>query len=147
MKPRELHGEWTPKGMAITAVVVVVVILAGRWGIAKLFSSGETHAATTRIEQLFDGLRTPTGSDLSLNLWFGGRVPTDIDSLNHFGGMFEKWCADHGLNPVKTYKIKDATETAEKDALGAPVVLVSGTVNDRPFRIRVQRGQMLTWVD
>ncbi len=147
MPPKELHGDVTPKRVAIGVAIFLLVIVGGKFVISQMFSSGETSTASRRITDVFEGLRSPSGSDLALQRWYGGAVPTDIDSLNAVAGEFDKWCADHGLNPVKTFEIKEARETGEKGSLGAAIVLVTGTVNDKPFRIRVQRGAALVWVD
>jgi hypothetical protein len=137
----------TPKRIAIAIVVLVLVIVVGRWLVAGMFSSGETHSARVRVTELFDALRGGPATDFALERWYGGRRPSHPDLLGALNDEFEAWCTQHKLRPMRGFEIREARETGEKDRFGAVVVLVSGVANDEPFRLRVQRGQTITWVD
>jgi len=141
------HFELTPKRIVIAVVALALLIVVGRVVLTLMFSSGETHAAQVRVTDMFEALRTTPPTDLAVTRWYGQRPPASPDLFGPIYDEFAEFCATHKLMPMKTYEIREARETDEKDRFGAPVVVVSGVANDTPFRLRVQRAHAIAWVD
>ena len=148
MRPREASFQLTPKRIVLVVVVLALVIVGGRWLGSRFFGTAETRAARARVTELFDALRTGSAAgNLALTRWYGSQLPTDPDLLAMLGDEFESFCAQHRLRPMRRFEVRGARATGERDRLGAAVVEVSGIANDAPFRLRVQRGRTITWVD
>jgi hypothetical protein len=85
----------------------------------------------------------------AIALWKLGtlNVPGGMDAFSTAATEFETWEAEHELTEVSQYEITDADVTAETGKLGEATVVVSGTVDGRPFRLRLVQGQAVEWLD
>jgi hypothetical protein len=137
----------TPKRIIIAIVALALLLVGGRAIITLMFSSGETHTARVRVTDMFEALKTTPPTDMAVTRWYGQRPPPSPDLFGPIYDEFAEFCATHKLMPMKTYEIREARETDEKDRFGAPVVVVSGVANDTPFRLRVQRAHAIAWAD
>ncbi len=148
MSPREAYFRLTPKRIALGVVALVLLVGGGRLLFGPMFSSGETRTARMRVTELLEAVRDGSAAtDVALTRWYGGIPPTDPDLLGMLSDEFDAFCTDHELRPLTGFEIRDVRATGEKDRLGAAAFLVSGVANGKPFRLRVQRGRTITWVN
>ena len=128
-------------------VVALGAVLAIFLAVKIMFSSGEAHHARTRVTELMRNMTGANNSELAMQRWFGGSLPRDPDTADALIQQHDEWRISHDLKPVKTFEVTDAKETGVVDNFGAAEVVVSGTVNGKPFRMKVQRGRPVAWVD
>lgn len=148
MRPRDAYFRLTPKRVAVGAVALVLLVVVGRLLFDALFSSGERHTARVRVTELFEAIEDGSAAtDVALTRWSGGIPPRDPDLLGLLSDEFDAFCTDHELRPMTGFEVRDVRATGEKDRLGAAAFLVSGVANGKPFRLRVQRGRTITWVN
>jgi hypothetical protein len=146
---RELWDTTTSKKVLIGVAVVVFLVVAGRCGLSYMFTSGEVHSAEERVRRIFDGMKQGGNRQQAIALWKLGtfNVPGGADAFNMAATEFEAWEAEHELTEISHYEITDGKVTAETGKLGEATVIVSGTVDGRPFRLRVVQGQAVEWLD
>jgi hypothetical protein len=132
------------KKAAIWGGVVLALIIIGRVGLGYMFTSGEENSAKERVRRVFDGLKSGGNRQEAIPLWRHGSF--NAGSQQEFesaANELDAWSAKHKIDPVVDYEIKEATVLGEQDRLGNAVVRVAGTVNGRPFSMRVQQGARL----
>ena len=129
------------KKAAIWTVVVLGLLVAGRLGLGYMFTSGEANSAQERVRRVFDGLKAGGDRQKAIPLWrHGGFNPGSQQEFDANASEFEEWSLKHRIEPVTDYTIEKSEVLEETDRLGNAVVRVSGTVNGRPFAMRVQQG-------
>jgi hypothetical protein len=129
------------KKAVIWAVVVIGLLIVGRLGLGYMFTSGEANNAQERVRRIFDGLKAGGDLQRAIPLWKHGSF--NVGSQQEFdtaAGEFEEWTMKHGIAKVVDYEIAKAEVLSETDRLGNAVVRVSGTVNGKPFTMRVRQG-------
>lgn len=129
------------KKAAIWTLVVIGLLIAGRLGLGYMFTAGEANSAQERVRRIFDGLKRGGDRQRAIPLWrHGGFNPGSQQEFDQNASEFEEWTLKHELEPVTDYAIDKAEVLSETDRLGNAVVRVTGTVNGKPFSLRVQQG-------
>jgi hypothetical protein len=129
------------KKAAIWTLVVIGLLIAGRVGLGYLFKSGEANSARERVRRVFDGLKRGGDRQRAIPLWKHGSFNTGNQlEFDEAAGEFEEWTLKHKIDLVTDYEVDKAEVLSETDRLGNAVVRVTGTVNGRPFAMRVQQG-------
>jgi hypothetical protein len=129
------------KKAAIWTLVVIGLLIAGRLGLGYMFTSGETNSAQERVRRMLDGLMRGGDRQKAIPLWrHGGFNPGSQPEFDAAASEFEDWALKHKIEPVTDYTIAKAEVLSETDRLGNAMVRVTGTVNGRPFAMRVQQG-------
>jgi hypothetical protein len=129
------------KKAAIWTLVVIVLLIVGKVGLGYMFTSGEANSAKERVRRMLDGLKQGGDRQKAIPLWrHGGFNPGTQQEFDANASEFEVWSLKHKIEPVTDYAIDKAEVLSETDRLGNAVVRVTGTVNGRPFSMRVQQG-------
>jgi hypothetical protein len=129
------------KKAAIWTIVVIGLLIAGRLGLGYMFTSGEANTARERVRRILDGLKSGGDRQKAIPLWRHGTF--NVGSQHEFdtaAGEFEDWTLKHRIDPVVDYEIREVEVLDETDRLGNATVRVAGTVNGKPFAMRVQQG-------
>jgi hypothetical protein len=129
------------KKAAIWAIVVIGLLIAGRLGLGHMFTSGEANSAQERVRRILDGLKAGGDRQKAIPLWKHGTF--NVGSQHEFdtaAGEFEEWTIKHKIDPVVDYEIEKAEVVSDTERLGAATVRVTGTINGKPFVMRVQGG-------
>jgi len=146
---RELYDTMTSRKVLIGVAVVVFLVVAGRCGLSHMFTAGEAHSAEERVRRIFDGMKRGGNRQQAIALWKLGTfsIPGGMDAFDMAATEFEAWEEEHELTDISQYEITGAEVTAETGKLGEATVIVSGTVDGRPFRLRVVQGLAVEWLD
>lgn len=129
------------KKAAIWGGAVLALIIIGRVGLGYMFTSGEENNAKERVRRVFDGLKSGGNRQEAIPLWKHGSFHAgSAQEFEFAANEFDAWTGKHRIDPVVDYEIKAAKVLGEQDRLGNAVVRVTGTVNGRPFSLRVQQG-------
>jgi hypothetical protein len=146
---RELHDGLDLKKVLIGVAVVVFLIVAGRCGLSYMFTSGEAHSAEERVRRMLDGMKPGGNRQQAIALWKLGtfNIPGGMEAFNMAATEFEAWEAENELTEVSQYEITAAEVTAETGRLGEATVVVSGTVDGRPFKFKVVQGRAVQWIE
>lgn len=129
------------KKAVIWAVVVIGLLIVGRFGLGHMFTQSEANTAQERVRRILDGLKSGGDLQRAIPLWKHGSF--NVGSQQEFdtaAGEFEEWTLKHKISKVESYEIENAEVLSETDRIGSAMVRVSGTVNGRPFVMRVQQG-------
>jgi len=129
------------KKAAIWAGIVIGLLVIGRLGLGYMFTSGEANNAQERVRRILDGLKSGGDRQKAITLWKHGTF--NAGSQHEFdvaAGEFEEWTLKHKIDPVLDYEVKKAEVLSETDRLGNATVRVSGTINGKPFAMRVLQG-------
>ena len=145
----ELYATLTSKKVLIGVAVVIFLAVAGRCGLGYMFTSGEAHSAEERVRRMLDGMKQGGNRQQAIALWKLGtfNIPGGMDAFNMAATEFEAWEAEHELVGMETYEVTGAEVTAETGKLGEATVVVSGTVDGRPFKLRVVQGRAVQWIE
>jgi hypothetical protein len=146
---RELYYALTSKKVLIGAAAVVFLVVAGRCGLGAMFTSGEAHSARERVRRMLDGMRAGGDRQAAIAQWKLGafHVPGGMEAFSEAADGFEAWTAAREITAVSSYEIAGAEVVAETGQLGEATVVVSGTIDGAPFRMRVVRGKPVEWVE
>ena len=146
---RELYATLTSKRVLIGAAAVVFVAIAGRCGLSYMFTSGEAHSARERVRRIFDGMKAGGDRQQAIALWKLGTlyVPGGMEAFNAAATEFEAWEAERELAGISGYEITGSEVVQETRRLGDATVIVSGTIDGRPFRLRVVQGRAVEWAE
>ena len=126
------------KKAAIWAGIVLSALVLGRLALGSMFTAGEVNSARERVRRVLDGLKAGGNRQQAIPLWRHGTFSAGSqDEFDAAASEFERWTAKHRIDPVVDYAITDAEVVGESDRLGNATVRVSGTVNGRPFAMRV----------
>jgi hypothetical protein len=126
------------KKAAIWAGVIIGLIIIGRVGLGYMFTKGEANSAQERVRRMFDGLKANGNRQQAITLWRHGTFNTGSQyEFDAAASEFEPWSLKHKIDPVVDYEITKAEVLSETDRLGNATVRVSGTVNGRPFSMKV----------
>lgn len=129
------------KKLAIWGGIVVVLLVGGRLGLGHMFRSGEANNAKERVRRILEGLSKGGDRQRAITLWKHGTF--NAGSQHEFdvaAGEFEEWTLKHKLDPVLDFTIDDVEVLSESNRLGNATVRVAGTVNGRPYAMRVVQG-------
>jgi hypothetical protein len=146
---RELHDGMDLKKILIGVAVVVLLVVAGRCGLSYMFTSGEAHSAEERVRRIFDGMKQGGNRQQAIALWKLGtfNIPGGIEAFSAAADEFDAWEAENELVGLSQYTITDAKVTGETGKLGEATVVVSGTVDGRPFKFKVVQGRAIEWIE
>lgn len=143
-------------------VILLLVIGAIYWGgraflkdrlqdlsLDTLISGGPESMAKDRVKQILGGLeKEGDGNGLGLQAaicqWDSGlNVIQDEREFEAAYDAFSVWRDQFDINhrKIKSYEITGA-EVLQKEP---PVVMVTGTIEDRPFKLKVPYKRRLTW--
>jgi hypothetical protein len=138
---------WDAKKVLTVAGIAASLFIVIRWGLGGMFSSGETHAAKERVRQVFEGMMAGGNLEKAICLWYQGTVtlPGGQEQFNQAADAFDAWQRDNELPGVTRFEITESRITQESDQLGQAVVTVRGTLNGKPFGMRVRAGEPLSF--
>jgi hypothetical protein len=126
------------KKAAIWAGAIIGVIILGRLGLGYMFTKGEANSAQERVRRMFDGLKAGGNRQHAITLWRHGTFNTGSQyEFDAAASEFEPWTLKHKIDPVVDYEITKAEVLSETDRLGNATVRVTGTVNGKPFSMKV----------
>jgi hypothetical protein len=133
----------------LTALILCFFTLTGCEILKEGIGPYETkHQAKARVTNILQGIKDGgTGKSMQTALcrWYNDSVYINESSTASFASdMFDRWRVDGGIGKgIAAFEVTEATIEE-----GAPVeaVLVGGTIDTRPFSVRVPKGQTITWV-
>jgi hypothetical protein len=145
----ELYATFTSKKVLIAVGTIVFLIVAGKCGLSYMFTSGEANSAKERVRRILDGMKAGGNREQAIALWKLGtlHIPGGIEAFSMAADEFDAWEVEHELVGMETYEITRAEVMAETGKLGEATVMVSGTIDGRPFKFKVVQGQPVRWVD
>ena len=117
----------------------------------RLVSGSPTDAAEARVKQILDNLeKGGDGNDVPLQTaicqWDSGLIVIqDRGELEQAYDAFDGWRDEFDINhrKIASYSITGSELVQEKP----PVVMVSGTIEDRAFKMRVPDKRRISWVN
>jgi hypothetical protein len=114
-----------------------------------MFTSGEANSAKERVRRILDGMKTGGNREQAIALWKLGtlHIPGGIEAFSMAADEFDAWEAEHELVGMGTYEITNAEVTAETGKLGEATVIVSGTIDGKPFKFKVVQATPIRWID
>jgi len=149
------------RGFIVFLLVVGAIFWAGKNYLSKhgsgglsmdrLVSGSPTDAAEARVKQILDNLeKGGDGNDIPLQTaicqWDSGLVVIqDRGELEQAYDAFDGWRDEFDINhrKISGYTITGSELVQEKP----PVVMVSGTIEDRTFKMRVPDKRRVSWVN
>jgi hypothetical protein len=150
------------RGFIVFLLVVGAVFWAGKsyvkshrgsFSLDKLVSGGSDPgtAAEARVRIILDGLKTDGDTNglplqTSICQWDSAvAVIQDRGELEQAYDAFDAWRDEFGINHQKIsgYTITGSEVTQKQP----PVVTVSGTIDDRPFKMRVPDKRRVSWMN
>jgi hypothetical protein len=149
MRSHEASWQLTPGRLVIGGLILLTLLVSGRCAISCMYSKAEVRTARERVRDTFEALKPGGNFEKAIALWYQGahRVSGGQEVFNTAAEQLSTWCKDHKLEAISEFELGVGRELAEKGRFGESVVEIGGTVNGRPFRLRVQRGQPLVWLD
>lgn len=144
---KELYDVLTSKKVVIGITVAVLLIVGGRCGLSYMFTAGEAHSAQERARRILEGLKAGGNREASIGLWKFGTLHVPAGTFDMVASEFEAWERDHEIAGVTEFEVKSAEVVEETGRLGEATVIVSGTIDGRPFRWRLVQGQAVEWID
>ena len=128
-------------------LVVLVAIVASTLGCAKWEEIQSNDNAKRRVKGLLDGVQKGGASSSgetqrAICLWYRGKlfIP-EIDTLSRASDLFLVWQKQGGI----ARNISGFTVTGA-ERIGNRTVLVSGTIEDKPFTMKVVEEEPISWV-
>lgn len=148
MDTRRLYLGLTPARILVGVVVLALLVVVGRWGLSHMFTSGEAHSARERVRRVLDGMKRGGDRQAAIALWKEGtlHLPGGMEAFNEAATAFEAWEAEAGITRVTECEIRGAEVSEETGRLGEATVIVSGTIDGEPFRMRVVQGRPIEWM-
>lgn len=111
-----------------------------------LDKSGAQDKAKERVSGVLEGVKKG-GADTTLDvqraicLWYNGSTMLEVGTLSRASDLFTVWQGEgHIARHISGYEVTGAEES------GNGSIVVSGTIEGKPFRIRVVPGEPLSWV-
>jgi hypothetical protein len=146
--------------LVIFILVMAAVFYAGKmvmkadtssFNLETLIAGGPATAAKSRVKQILEGLqREGDGGGLALQAavcrWDSDLVAIqDEKEFEEAYDAFQIFLDQRGINHRKIagYDITGAEVIQEKP----PVVIVSGTIEGKPFKLKVPEKRRLIWMD
>jgi hypothetical protein len=129
----------------VAALALALVALAG----CKQIEEYELkHQAKARVNTVLVGVQKGGRTkemQTAIFRWYNDSIfINDQSTAGYAMDMFDRWVADGGIDgTVTAFEVKDAVIEA---AGFPPSVLVSGTINTRPFTVRVVKDKSIEWV-
>ena len=137
------------KKLAIGAGILIAVLVVGKIGLSHMFTSGEANSASERVRRVLDGLKFQGDRQRSIALWYSGSFhlqSTSADMFDLVSNEFLDWTKKGGLgNYITAYEVTKVTVLSETEKLGEAVVRVEGTIDGKPFGMRVVQGKPIQW--
>jgi hypothetical protein len=130
---------------AIWIGAILAAIIVGKYALTGMFTSGEANNAQERVRRVFDGLKAGGDRQRSITLWYNGTFNVPGTEFDRVATEFEAWTRQRNVDMVSAYEISEVKVLSETERLGEAVVRVTGTVNARPFGLRVVQGMPLQW--
>jgi hypothetical protein len=130
--------------------LIVVVVVGGKIALEKMFVAGENNAATERVRRIFDGMKAGGNKDQAIAMYELGAfaIPGGGEGFRRAADAFDRWWKEKDLPwTIASYELSAAEIKDPATALAGAVVIVSGTVEGKPFRLRAQRDQRLLWLN
>jgi hypothetical protein len=128
-------------------LVLALVAAAIFFGFKKLFFPDYKVSAESRLHTMLDDMKEGTGvgakQETAIALWYNGANRLDNATLSTASNQFDKWRQEKDLyRKFDTFTI-DSSETV-KDAAD-PTAIFSTTIDGKPLKIRVIKGQPMRW--
>jgi hypothetical protein len=130
-------------------VLFLLLLLGGIFGVYMFITHGESDAskALRRVETMLrgitstDGVNTTEGDEESaIGMWWYGklRIP-DQDLFEEASDQFDRWRVKGDIFPyISAYTVEDAEKQGSS-------VIVSGTIEGAPFKMRVPEKGPVAW--
>jgi hypothetical protein len=141
--------EETMKGLVITLVVVGLLVIAGRIAMREFTTYQESDRAKGRVTTILEGIRDNKddqglGLQTPVCMWARGvLLISDGYELGRVSDQFDDWRREGNIWKVTSFEVTDAELVKGSEP---PVVIVSGSVNGRPFKLRVPKGDKISWM-
>ncbi len=112
----------------------------------KFDGSSARSKAKTRVTGVLDGIQKG-GADTTIDvqraicLWYKGVVMLEMGTLSRASDLFLVWQNEGNIaRHISGFEVTGAED------MGNGAVVVSGTIESRPFRIKVVEGEPLSWI-
>ena len=123
-------------------------VLAGCDQISQGYHDYETKSnAKARVTTILEGIKKAgrKSDQKALCLWYDGSIYINDEHEQSFASdNFDRWRVTGGVGSgLQTFEVAEAVVEAEAEV---PTALVSGTIDGKPFSMRVPKGKMIAWV-
>ena len=130
-------------------IIVLVGVVLGIFGVFMFITHGESDAskASRRVETMLKGITSTDGGNTvegdeesAICMWWCGklRIP-DRDLFEEASDQFDRW---RGKGDIFPYITGYTIDNAEKQGSS---VIVSGTIEGAPFKMRVPEKGPVVW--
>jgi hypothetical protein len=129
-------------------VAACFTLLAGCDQISQRYQEHETKGnAKARVTTILEGIKKAgrRSDQKALCLWYDGSIYINDEHEQSFASdNFDRWRQTGGIGGgIQTFEVAEVVvEPAEE----VPTALVSGTIDGKPFSMRVPEGKMIAWV-
>jgi hypothetical protein len=123
-------------------------VLAGCDQISQSYGEHETKTnAKARVTTILEGIKKARGrsDQKALCLWYDGSIYINDEHEQGFASdNFDRWRVSGGIG--KGLGAFEVTEAVVEPDAEVPTALVSGTIDGKPFSMRVPKEKMISWV-
>lgn len=131
---------------ALAAFVLAAGVLTGCDKVSKPLNDWNTKAgARDRVTKILQRLEDTPGKldQKAVCFWYNGTAVVDPSEQSLAADSYDQWTVEGGLEKgITSFELTDATVD---DAASDPTALVSGTIDGRPFTMRVMKGRPIRW--
>ncbi|HEX9638933.1 MAG TPA: hypothetical protein VGB99_15485 [Acidobacteriota bacterium] len=137
------------KGLVITLVTVGLLVLVGRVALREYTRFSEQDQAKGRVTAILQGIRDNVddrglGLQTPVCMWAAGvLLISDAYELGRASDQFDDWRREGDIWKVSSFEV---TGAELQPGSVPPLVIVSGTVNGKPFKLRVPKGDTISWI-
>ena len=131
------------KKLLVLALVAAAILYGGK----KLFFPDYKATAQRRLNTMLEDMKEGTGvgpkQETAIGLWYNGSNRLDNATLATASNQFDHWRQEKDLyRKFDTFTIDGSEEV--KDAAD-PTAIYSVTIEGKPYKIRVVKGQPMRW--
>ena len=132
----------------ISLICLVLIVI---FGVRLFINYSRVEKAKIRVKYILNGLHEGPGKTTSevqkaVSQWYQGSpsIP-DRNTLAHASDQFEAWLREKNLYiKIIRYEITEATLVKGSDP---PVVIVSCTIEGKPFKMQVPKDDRINWIE
>lgn len=133
----------------LLVIAVTVLCAGGIFGFAKASEYIQTDHATSRVKTILGGMKPGLEADIKFQTavceWAADSLFVgDRSLLTGYWNAFDVWRNEAGIWNVEHFEITSAVVLKD---VSPPTVIVSVTLDDKPFKLKVPRGQRVSWAD
>jgi hypothetical protein len=136
------------KGLWITLITVGLLLLVGKVALREYATYEEEDRAKGRVTTILQGIRDNQddrglGLQTPVCMWAQGvLVISDGYELGRASDQFDHWRREGNIWNITSFEVAEAELIANSEPA---TVIVSGSVNGRPFKLRVPKGDKISW--